>query len=144
MAPLALLCLLVFTTRVEAFGVYLTRIAIHTTAEYGGVPEIYIACNSGTSNAIFKDLPDVNVANRVYVVNARHPAAIFDRHLGLFEKHYCGVYESDTRVGDYDRENNVNDIFGIFTISRSDFRYSRSVVKHLPGGFTLALRCYNC
>ena len=140
----ALFALLVLSARVEAFGVALTSITIHTTAEYGGVPEIYIECNRGTSNYIFRDLPLVNVANYLYRVDVTKASAIFDRHLGLFEKHYCGVYESDSSIFDYDKENNVDDFFGYFTIARSDFKTSKHIAKHLPNRFTVSLACFNC
>ena len=140
-AILAVFCALVFAARVEAFSVFLGGIVISTTKEYGGIPEVYMACDVGTANLLIRSLANVNYVNVPYVAD---PFIYIDADLRPHEKHTCVIYESDSFSFDFDREDNKDDIYGYFTVSRNDFKYDRIITKTLSGQFAVVLGCELC
>ena len=139
-AILAVLCALVFASRVEAFAVYLEKIKIGNTKENFGVPEIFIKCDGGDAKVLI-NLPNVNKPNVEYVAD---PVLYIDKYLGVHEKHTCYIVESDSFSRDYDREDNHDDIYGYFTVSRSDFAVKKRIVLSLPGEVAVLLGCTHC
>ena len=137
---LVVLCALVFASRVEAFAVYLEKIKIGTTKENGGVPEIFVVCDGGDAKVL------INLSNvdKPYITYSADPVIYIDKYLGVHEKHTCYIVESDSFWNDYDREDNHDDIYGYFTVSRSEFAVKKKIALGLPGEVAVLLGCEHC
>lgn len=135
----ALLC----SAQVEGFAVFLSGITIHKDYENGGVPEIHVICEFGSPDAfVVGDLAGADAIDVFYLLD---PGLPIDFHLGPYEEHTCVVIEGDrfTNYVDVDAEDDMNDILGYFSVARSDFDYT-TIIKTIPGEFTVAISCQNC
>lgn len=130
-------------TQVHGFAVYLTGITIHKDYENGGIPELLVVCELGLPNAFV--VGNLAGADEVDVFYVLEPGLAIDLFLGPYEEHTCAVIEADNfeTYVDVDAEDHVNDILGYFTVARSDFNYN-SIIKTLPGEFTVTLHCDFC
>ena len=135
-----LLCLLLFATHTDAFSVFLKEIAIGTTKEFYGYPEVYLECDVGEKTSLKESLDNVNEVNVVYVAN---PPIYIDRDLGFFDEHECVLYESDKNLFDIGGRGK-DDVYGYFTVSRKDFKHKKTIIKYLPGEIAITLGCYQC